>query len=113
MDPVYQPADDSASPVALARQTYDRGDRYFQIDLVVSVTQVIEEQGSLRTGTYRPHMPADLLGQIEDQGWSLEHVSTSFVLHGTSTTMFGIGEESRSADHGSLIALYVFRRATQ
>jgi hypothetical protein len=112
MEPANSPEDATAdwSPVELARAAYVRGDRYFQIDLVVSATQVIEEHGTFFTRTYRPDLAADLLGQIEDQGWALEHVSTSFVLRGWSTAMFGIGEESTSADHGRLVALYVFRR---
>jgi hypothetical protein len=98
------------SPTELARQAYQRGDHYFQIDLVVSVTEIIETQGTLRTRSYHPQQPPDPLGQIEEQGWTLQHVSTSYVLQDTSTVMFGVGEESRSADHGSLVALYVFRR---
>jgi hypothetical protein len=104
------PGDGLWSPIEWARQAYQRGDRFFQIDLVVSVIKVVEDQGVLRTQTVRPPMLADHLGLIEDQGRRLEQVSTSYVMQGTSTAVFGIGEATRSADHGSLVALYVFRR---
>jgi hypothetical protein len=104
------PEDASLTPTELARRAYQRGDRYFQIDLLISVTEVVEEQGTLYARAYHPPEQPDQLGQIEDEGWTLQHVSSSYVLRGTSTTMFGIGEESRSADSGSLVALYVFRR---
>jgi hypothetical protein len=98
-------------PAKLAWEAAQRGDLLFQIDLPVSYVQ-----GSMGATTFtavsrtvRPVMAPehiDYLGQIEAQGWRLEHVSTSYLVQGEIT-----GGNVQTAYHGTLMALYVFRRA--
>jgi hypothetical protein len=102
----------TASPERLAYEAYERGDHFFQIDVVVSVIQGHISIGMTMTRLYRPE-PYDTIGAIEAQGWHLEHVSTSFVETGSSATKRVLANAGSTlvANHGSLVALYVFRRA--
>lgn len=98
-------------PAELARAAYERGDRIFQIDLVVSAVQGAVTNSSIMTRTVRAE-DTDVLGAIEAQGWRLEHVSTAFIDTGsTSVRKFFSDTGALVANHGHLIALYVFRRA--
>lgn len=106
----HAPDPREADVVELARAAYERGDRLFQIDLVVSAVQGAVSNTSVMTRTVRADEP-DLLGRIEDQGWRLEHVSTAFVDTGsTSVRKFFSDTGTMAANHGHLVALYVFRR---
>jgi hypothetical protein len=104
----YVPDPRTASPDRLAYEAYERGDRWFQIDLVV---HVVQGAVNLAHGYTRVHRGPeyDAIGPIEAQGWKLEHVSTTFVQHGQST-MSAVGGAAEEATHGVLIGLYVFRR---
>jgi hypothetical protein len=102
-----------ATPAALAREAYERGDQLFQIDLIVSAIQGAVDNTAPMTRTVRSD-PGDVLGAIEAQGWRLEHVSTSFVETGsTSVKKFFSDTGALVANHGHLVALYVFRRAAR
>jgi hypothetical protein len=99
-----------ASPARLAYEARERGDRLFQIDLVVSAQQGFAQLGSAGTRTYRVGE-----GSIEEQGWHLEHVSTTFVQAGSSATkrIMANAGSTEVATHGHVIGLYVFRRAAE
>jgi hypothetical protein len=104
--------DETSTPQRLAYEAYKRGDRVFQVDVVVSVIQGQAWMGSTVTRFVRPE-PFDTIGAIEAQGWRLEHTSAAFVENGSSATkrlLANVGS-TEVANHGSLVALYVFRRA--
>jgi uncharacterized protein (DUF1684 family) len=106
---------DERSPQALARRAYERGDRWFQIDLPVAYTQGRAHMGATATRTLRVDT-ADVIGRIEEQGWRLEHVAAAFVQRGHASTkrQVAIGTSADDiASHGELVALYVFRRAEE
>lgn len=107
----HAPDPRAQEPAELARAAYERGDQFFQLDLVVSAVQGAVTNSSIMTRTVRSDA-ADVLGAVEAQGWRLEHVSTSFVETGsTSVRKFFADTGTLVANHGHLVALYVFRRS--
>lgn len=108
----YEP--DDRQPVELAGAAHRRGDRWFQIDLPIAYVQGQAHMGATSTRTHRADT-GDVIGSIEAQGWQLEHVATAFVERGHASTKRAQFVVATSADdvanHGELVALYVFRRA--
>jgi hypothetical protein len=67
--------DGAASPVDLAALARLRGDRFFQVELDhVAVASYTDGAPAGRRGR-RCSGATDLLGQIEELGWTLEHVA--------------------------------------
>lgn len=72
-----------ASPLGRATRARMRGDRFFQIALADETLAAYAEDhghdsdqdGAHHGGGRRARRAGDLLGQIEDLGWRLEHVS--------------------------------------
>lgn len=64
-----------ASPVGRATRARLRGDRFFQIELDDATLAAYAEAGPGEGGGRRARRAGDLLGQIEELGWRLEHVS--------------------------------------
>jgi hypothetical protein len=62
-----------ASPVGCAARAKLRGDRFFQIELDDATLTAYAETAT--PGGRRARRTCDLLGQIEELGWHLEHVS--------------------------------------
>jgi len=63
-----------ASPVGRAARARLRGDRFFQIELDDTTIDAYAE-GAAGGGGRRARRTGDLLGQIEELGWHLEHVA--------------------------------------
>lgn len=63
-----------ASPVGRAARARLRGDRFFQIELD-DATLAAYAETTAAVGGRRARRTCDLLGQIEELGWHLEHVS--------------------------------------
>lgn len=63
-----------ASPVGQAARAKLRGDHFFQIELDDSAIAAYAESAVPGTGRRARHT-YDLLGQIEELGWHLEHVA--------------------------------------
>jgi hypothetical protein len=105
----------ASSPVGRAEAALARGDRFFQIHLPVSslsgdrswfgsTNNVIESAGSGR----RDGKP-DVLTQIEDVGWHLEHVGYVFIETGatSSSRVFTTGQGT--VTEGAVHGIYLFR----
>ena len=79
--PVLQAADEAAfwaSPVGRAARARLRGDRFFQIELDDAALAAYAETAAQHQHGgegRRARRTCDLLGQIEELGWHLEHVS--------------------------------------
>jgi hypothetical protein len=72
-----EPAGDAAfwaSPVGQAARAKLRGDRFFQIELDDATLTAYAETAPTAGGR-RVRRTCDLLGQIEELGWHLEHVT--------------------------------------
>jgi hypothetical protein len=94
-----------ASPVGEAARAKLRGDRFFQIELDDETLTAYAESATTTAGGRRVRRTCDLLGQIEELGWHLEHVSW---WHVDPTDR--AGEEAappREADEG-LRGVYLF-----
>ena len=63
-----------SSPVGQAARAKLRGDHFFQIELDDSVIAAYAESAAPGSGRRARHT-YDLLGQIEELGWHLEHVA--------------------------------------
>jgi hypothetical protein len=63
-----------ASPVGQAARAKLRGDHFFQIELDDAAIAAYAESEATGTGRRARHT-YDLLGQIEELGWHLEHVA--------------------------------------
>jgi hypothetical protein len=102
------------SPERLAYEAHQRGDQWFQVDVAIAAVQGYAAAGSNSTRTV--HEPLDdFIGAIEAHGWTLQHVSTSFVQTGSTGTkrvLHNVGS-TVVATHGYLAGLYVFRRVAE
>lgn len=100
----------AASPERLAYDARLRGDRTFQVEIVVSVVEgnVDPARGPL-TRTRQIDYGYNVVDRIEEQGWRLEQVATSYAITGS----LGHRTYAWTAEHGRTSALYVFRRAEQ
>ncbi len=87
-------ADGAESPVDLAALARLRGDRYFQVEL--DHLTIASYANGVRAGRRgrRCRGASDLLGQIEELGWTLEHVAWW-----------------RDADREGVRGVYLFRSA--
>lgn len=98
-----------ASPVGKAEAAAKRGDRFFQVTIEASLIQGQSRSGFDFSSTTRHHAAPDVLGQIEELGWRLEHVGYVFVQTGTESRekVFSSGE--RESVTGRVEGLYLFR----
>jgi hypothetical protein len=64
-----------SSPVGDAARARLRGDRFFQIELDHETLATYAAGSTVDGRTHRSNGATDLLGQIEQLGWSLEHVA--------------------------------------
>jgi hypothetical protein len=103
----------AASPVGRAEAALQRGDRFFQIPLPVSSLSGQPSWFGSTDNQVAPVGPggADVLGQIEDVGWRLEHVGYVFIETGatSSNRMFVSGEGT--VTEGVVTGIYLFRAA--
>lgn len=101
----------AASPVGRARSAAQRGDRFFQVELVVSaLTGVASMFGSSDNEITRAEQHPDLLGLIEDEGWHLEHAGFVFVETGSTSTERMLFSGEGTVTRGALTGVYLFRR---
>jgi hypothetical protein len=92
-----------SSPVGRAARARLRGDRFFQIELdAAEITAYAAAVATARAGR-RARRTCDLLGQIEELGWRLEHVSWWRV----DATGEPDARVSDSSDHG-VRGVYLF-----
>lgn len=95
------------APEVLAHDAWQRGDAYFQIDVLVASYQGNIAVASSWSRIWRPPQ-YDHVGAIERQGWQLQNMSSCFVPRGASHNR-NVGSAEYST-HGDLLAIYVFRR---
>jgi hypothetical protein len=98
-----------ASPVGRATRARQRGDRFFQIELDDATLATYAEAGDGQGGGRRARRAADLLGQIEELGWRLEHVSWWRVDDGDPVTTNGSPSLHPGPDH--VRGVYLFHAA--
>lgn len=95
-----------------AFDAWERGDQFFQIELPVS--QLVGQGSSFGSSTNvrrGVRGGTDILGQIEEQGWALEHVGYVFIETGSTSTNRVLSTGQGTVTRGSLTGVYLFRRA--
>jgi hypothetical protein len=99
----------ATSPVGQAKQARANGQAFFQIELEVSkLAGARSFFGSSDNSVEHTGRP-DVLGQIEEAGWRLEHAGFVFMETGSTSTdrVFGTGEGT--VIRGSVVGVYLFR----
>ena len=100
------------SPVGEAAQAKQRGDRFFQTAIA---TATLEGYSNLAWGsgdvskTTRARGATDVLGQIEQLGWHLEHAGFVFIETGTSSRDKVMASGQRTSTSGRVEGIYLFR----
>jgi alkylated DNA nucleotide flippase Atl1 len=95
-----------ASPVGRAARAKLRGDRFFQIELDDATLTAYAETAAISGGGRRARRTCDLLGQIEELGWHLEHVSWWRVDADESASSDRATATEQGADH--VRGIYLF-----
>jgi hypothetical protein len=104
-------AEFAASPVGRATEAFKANAGFFQIELEVSqLTGPTSFFGSSSNSVEHTGAATDVLGQIEEVGWHLEHVGFVFIETGATSTnrVFLSGEGT--VTEGTVTGIYLFRR---
>lgn len=100
------------SPVGRAVAAFESGARFFQIELEVSsLAGAASSFGSSRNVVTHAGGASDVLGQIEDVGWRLEHAGWVFIETGATSTNRVLSTGQGTVTKGNVTGIYLFRRA--
>jgi len=102
-----------ASPQGKAAQAFERGDEFFQIEIPhSSVTGFTNAAfNSATKGTIRRKLTrTDLLGQIEETGWRLQHADWVYIQTGQNSRDKFMASGQHVVVTGEVIGMYLFRR---
>jgi hypothetical protein len=104
-----------ASPVGQADTARQRGDRFFQVSLKESEVKGTSTDWifSQSTTTTKVHGATDVLGQIEELGWHLEHVGYVFVETGGADRNKAFSGGAVTRTDGYVQGTYLFRAVQQ
>lgn len=105
-----------ASPVGQADQAKREGARFFQVEIPhKSVTGYANAMWS-STGVHQRQTnyrgAPDVLGQIEDLGWRLDHASWVFTETGQSSRDKFLASGQQTVVTGEVIGIYLFRNVS-
>jgi ribosomal protein S27E len=102
-----------ASPQGKAAQAFERGDEFFQIEIphssVTGFTNAAfnsATKGKIRRSLTR----TDLLGQIEETGWRLQHADWVYIQTGQNSRDKFLASGQHVVVTGEVIGIYLFRR---
>ena len=102
-----------ASPQGTAVQAFERGDEFLQMEIPhSSVTGFANAAfNSTTKGKIRRQLTrTDLLGQIEETGWRLEHADWVYVQTGQNSRDKFLASGQHVVVTGEVIGIYLFRR---
>lgn len=104
----------AASPRGRARSAHEAGARFFEIELTHSSLTGIANLAWTATGVERherKHTGApDTLGQIEEEGWHLEHASWVYVERGQNSRDKLLASGQQTVVQGEIRGIFLFRR---
>lgn len=101
------------SPQGKAVAAYNRGDEFFQVEIPhASITGFTNAAFNAATaGTVRRQPTrTDLLGQIEEAGWRLEHADWVYVQTGQNSRDKFMASGQQVVVTGEVLGIYLFRR---
>jgi hypothetical protein len=104
-----QRAEYEASPVGRAEAERAAGSAFFQIEIEVSQLSGSSGFGSSTGRVRHSGGRPDLLGQIEDKGWKLEHLGYVFIETGSTTTNRVMSTGQGMVTRGNVTGIYLFR----
>ena len=100
------------SPVGRASAAFNAGARFFQIEIEVSsLTGYASAFGSSSNSVNHRGDASDVLGQIEEVGWRLEHAGWVFIETGATSTNRVLSTGQGTVTKGNVTGVYLFRRA--
>ena len=102
-------AEYEASPVGRAEAERAAGSAFFQIEIEVNQLAGSSGFGSSTGRVRHSGGRPDLLGQIEDKGWKLEHVGYVFIETGSTTTNRVLSTGQGMVTRGNVTGIYLFR----
>lgn len=99
-----------STPLSRAETAMQNGSRFFQLILPVSELAGTDSSfGSSSNEIRSSDGASDLLGQIEDLGWRLEHVGYAFVETGSTSTNSFLSTGQGTVTKGQVQGIYLFR----
>ncbi len=100
-----------ATPVGAATAAKEAGQRFFEVQLEVGGHRGTASFG-MAAGQRTTASSAEVLSQIEDIGWRLEHAGYYFMITGETSTgrVFISGEQT--AISGVTVGVYLFRNSS-
>lgn len=101
-----------SSPVGKATAAFESGARFFQIEIEVSsLSGLASSFGSSNNTISHRGGASDVLGQIEEVGWRLEHAGWVFIETGATSTNRVLSTGQGTVTKGNVTGIYLFRRA--
>jgi len=97
------------SPLGRAERAKGNGDAFFQLEIDISRLHGTSGLGSSSGRERRTGGRPDLLGQIEEIGWRLDHVGYVFVETGATSTNRTLGTGQGTVTKGLVRGIYLFR----
>lgn len=97
------------SPVGLAEAAKERGDLFYQLEIEINSISGTSGLGSSTARVRRSGGRPDVLGQIEELGWRLEHVGYVFIETGATSTNRAFGTGQGTVTKGFTQGIYLFR----
>jgi len=99
------------TPVGQAETAYEAGQAFFQLTANISQIQgKASDWGYSQSTQTRRFNATDVLGQIEEIGWHLDHVGYVFVETGEIARSKVMSSGSVSRTDGYVEGIYLFRR---
>jgi hypothetical protein len=103
----------AASPPGQARAAFRRGDAFFEVAIEVNrPSGRSSARGSSSNSSQRSGRP-DVLGQVEDEGFRLEHVGYVFIETGPTSTDPVLNSAQGTVTRGFVQGIYLFRRVEE
>ena len=99
-----------ASPVGRAETAYESGSGFFQLEIDVASLAGPASSFGMSSNKIKSGARPDLLGQIEDVGWHLEHVGYVFIETGSTSTNRVLSTGQGTVTRGVVRGIYLFRR---
>lgn len=99
------------TPLGQAEVATENGARFFQLTIAISELDGTPSSFGSSSNRIQSHAGApDLLGQIEERGWRLEHVGYVFVETGSTSTNRVLSTGQGTVTKGQVQGIYLFRR---
>lgn len=101
--------DHARSPLGMAEAAKERGDLFYQLEIEINSISGASGFGSSTARIRRSGGRPDVLGQIEELGWRLEHVGYVFIETGATSTNRAFGTGQGTVTKGFTQGIYLFR----